>query len=300
MTQIIDRDGRKIVIFFRGSAGGKKQLTAEALKAALHARTSVMRIISKIADPASAACGKLAQTLYDKAVKKILGQEPAEAEIQMWTGHSLLVRVPADLGNFLSDMNGIIIENQYDFKAHKNAVVADAGANIGLFSLYACARGAGKVYAFEPVKETYDMLKNNIAASRMEKVILAVNAALGARRGFAKIKCNTRGEGSAMIVGGNAGVNRGVHYRTVRRVKMLALDDVIRPTVDFIKIDVEGYEGRVLLGAAKLIKAHKPILSFSAYHRPADRKKLTGVVLGLRKDYRITLNTFAEHDLYCE
>ncbi|MEI7482791.1 MAG: FkbM family methyltransferase [Elusimicrobiota bacterium] len=197
-------------------------------------------------------------------------------------------------------MNGIIKENQYNFENFKNAVVADAGANIGLFSLYACARGAGRIYAFEPVRETYAILKSNIAANHLEKVVLAVNAALGAKQGAAKIKYCTRGEGSAMIAEGNAGVNVGLVYESERKVKVLALDDAIRRKVDLIKIDVEGYEGNVLLGAANLIRKHKPVLSFSAYHRLADKKTLPDIVRGLRKDYNITLNTFAEHDFYCD
>ena len=55
----------------------------------------------------------------------------------------------------------------------------------------------------------------------------------------------------------------------------------------------------MLLGAAGLIKKYKPVLSFAAYHRKADKKNLPAALRGLRADYRITLNTFAEHDFLC-
>jgi len=300
MADITDRKGRKIRIIFRDRAGSGKELSGAVLNAALRVKISVPRIIRKAAGPGSFAGGCLVKTLCDKAIKEILGLEPVKAEIKFEKCRSFMLDVPADIGNFLSDISGIIIENQYNFEDFKNAVVVDAGANIGLFSLYAGARGAGKVYAFEPVRETYGMLKSNISASHLGKVVSAVNAALGAQRGTARIKCNTRGEGSAMIAGGNSGVNEGVSYEQTREVKILALDDLIRRKVDLIKIDVEGYEKNVLLGAARLIRKHKPVLSFSAYHRSADKKMLPKTVLGLRKDYKITLNTFAEHDFYCE
>ncbi len=299
MPNITDRCGRKIRIFFRDSKGSGKGLDNSALKTVLRLKTRLSRIT--VATPgAGPASGRLAQKLHDKGIKKILGLEPVTAEITLWNGRSFSIGVPADIGNFLCDLNGIIKENQYNFENFKNAVVVDAGANIGLFSLYACARGAGKIYAFEPVRETYAILKNNIAANRLEKVVSLVNAALGAKQGTAKIKYCTRGEGSAMIAEGNAGVNVGLVYEAERKVKVLTLDYVIRRKVDLIKMDVEGYEGNVLLGAADLIREHKPVLSFSAYHRRTDKKTLPDIVRQLRKDYSITLNTFAEHDFYCE
>ncbi|MDD2806843.1 MAG: FkbM family methyltransferase, partial [Elusimicrobiales bacterium] len=108
------------------------------------------------------------------------------------------------------------------------------------------------------------------------------------------------GEGSSMIDCGDAGVNREITYSGRRIVKVAPLDGLVKGRVDFIKIDVEGYEKNVLLGAERIIKKYKPVLSLAAYHRPADKKNLPKVILGLRDDYKITIKTFAEHDLYCE
>ena len=173
----------------------------------------------------------------------------------------------------------------------------DAGANIGLFSLYARALGAGKVYSFEAVAETSRILRRNLALNGAMK---AVNIALGAEKGKAEIKFNTRGEGSSMIDCGDAGVNREITYSGRRLVKVVPLDSLVKGRVDFIKIDVEGYEKNVLLGAERIIKKYKPVLSLAAYHRAADKKVLPKVIQGLRADYKITLKKFAEQDLYCE
>ena len=295
MPHLTDRKDRTILISLYDASGGRTELSGARLNTALR----VKRNLSRAMRPEGGAAGR-EYALCERAIIKILGLRPVRAGIKFWNGRAITLGAPADTANFLSDLNGIIKENQYNFEDFKNAVVIDAGANIGMFSLYACARGARKVYAFEPVRETYEMLKSNIAASRMEKIVTAVNAALGAKSGDAEIKCCTKGEGSAMIASGNPGVNTGLNYEAVRRVKIVALDDIVRRKVNLIKIDVEGYEKKVLLGAARLIKAHKPVLSFSAYHRSTDKKTLPRVVLGLRKDYRISLNTFAEHDFYCD
>jgi FkbM family methyltransferase len=52
--------------------------------------------------------------------------------------------------------------SKQDFQIKKTDVVIDVGAHIGLFSLYAsqnCTKG--KIFAFEPIKENYEILESN-------------------------------------------------------------------------------------------------------------------------------------------
>lgn len=65
----------------------------------------------------------------------------------------------------------------------KGSVVIDVGANIGTFSLYAANMGASKVYAFEPNKESYEVLVRNIKVNNLENVIYPFNFAIGGRDG---------------------------------------------------------------------------------------------------------------------
>lgn len=279
-----DRHGRILELTAYGADGAGAGITAPALEAALR----VKRALS----------GK--PELCARAIRKILGLTPARLGIRLWNGKKLLLNAPADLGNFLNDVHGIVIRDQYNAGSLAGKTVVDAGANIGLFSLYACALGAKKIYAFEAVAETYKIFKLNLALNGALKTVKAVNIALGAEKGSAEIKFNTRGEGSSMIDCGDAGVNREITYSGRRKVKVAPLDGLVKGQVDFIKMDVEGYEGKVLLGAEKIIKKYKPVLSLAAYHRAADKKTLPKAILGLRDDYKISLKTFAEHDLYCE
>jgi len=266
-----------------GAGGGAVRLDAAMFDAALRLRRALTG----------------APRFFARAIEKLLGLSPARLEIRFWDGRSMLLSAPPDQWNFLCDIHGIILRDQYDVGDLTGKIVADAGANIGVFSLYAFSLGAEKVYAFEPVRETFELLKANLALSRTGKAVEAVHIALGERAGSAEIRFNTRGEGSAMMADAGEEVNRGVTYAGLRRVRVAPLDSLIKGRVDFLKIDVEGYEENVLLGAAGLIRSCKPALSMSAYHRRADRETLTRAVLRIRGDYGVTLNTFAEHDLRC-
>ena len=57
-----------------------------------------------------------------------------------------------------------------DFDIHDNDVVIDVGAHIGLFALFAsqfCKQG--KIFCFEPIKENYELLVENISSNKIKK-----------------------------------------------------------------------------------------------------------------------------------
>ena len=194
----------------------------------------------------------------------------------------------------------ININDQYEaYSSHlKNKIIIDAGANVGAFSLYASMLGAKKVYAFEPVKETYDILVKNIKMNKLENKVIPINKALGDKNETKTISFMNAGDGGASL---KEERKKGKREEIISIIK---LDDFVKENkikrVDFIKMDVEGYEENVLLGAKETIKKWKPILSFSAYHLPTDKERLPKVVLSIRPDYKIKLNKYAEEDFYCE
>ena len=56
--------------------------------------------------------------------------------------------------------------------------------------------------------------------------------------------------------------------------------------VDFIKIDVEGFESDVLTGAKTVIQTFKPKLAIALYHKSSDLTELPRLVRSLG-DYRL-------------
>jgi len=172
--------------------------------------------------------------------------------------------------------------NQYKLsrKAAKNKIIIDAGANVGTFSLYAAKLGAKKVYAFEPVKNTFDILKKNIVLNKVEGTVQPINLALGDKAGDALISFVSAGdEGASIEFFDGSKHTQNVIVTTVD--KFMASKE----KVDLIKMDVEGYEAKVIKGSAKTLKKFKPVLCFSAYYKPGDKEFLPRVVRAIRKDY---------------
>jgi FkbM family methyltransferase len=141
---------------------------------------------------------------------------------------------------------------ELDFlRAHTptGGVFVDVGANVGTYAL-ALARhvGAdGKVIAIEPHPVTHARLKFNCEASGASQVRL-VAAAAGPADGELLIETDGDNLGASHIVTGQPGGN-------AFRVPALRLQRILNEAgvsqVDALKIDVEGFEDRVLTGFFK-------------------------------------------------
>lgn len=207
-------------------------------------------------------------------------------------------------GILFSVFNEVVIKNQYCLTLEnvKNKAVIDAGANVGIFSIYAANLGAKKIYAFEPVKGSYELLKKNISANKLEKIIVPVNKALGDANSKKRIKYLFDGDAGASFVLSQADFVLRQSPAKSQATTVTTLDEIMKNKgrVDFIKMDVEGYEAKALRGAKNIIKKYKPVLSFSAYHKPEDKKVLPALVRSIRPDYSCRLVKRAEELFYCK
>lgn len=124
-------------------------------------------------------------------------------------------------------------------------VFYDIGSNAGGFAVYAASFGC-RVVAFEPIPHAFARLQENAAVNRPGCLIEPVNAALGSGPGTLEM---TTAFGT-----GNHVLNEGESEPSVR-VRVTTLDEFIRsrPYPRFLKIDVEGHELEVLLGASNLL-----------------------------------------------
>jgi len=127
-------------------------------------------------------------------------------------------------------------------------VIVDAGANIGLISIF-CARKVksnGLVLSFEPHPETFPILEKNIAINDLSQV-LSINKALGSAKGNAKIYSNLQ------INRGAASLVEFQEDSPSFDIEVVTLDTILKGRnivkVNLLKIDVEGFEMEVLKGA---------------------------------------------------
>lgn len=120
----------------------------------------------------------------------------------------------------------------------------DIGANVGAYSFVAAACGH-KAYAFEPPGPTYERLEQNIDLND-ELSVFAYDVLLGDENAPVAFSLSSLDPGAALHALG-AG---GPHPTTLQ---MRTLDVVVAslglPYPDYMKIDTDGSELRVLLGA---------------------------------------------------
>lgn len=138
--------------------------------------------------------------------------------------------------------------------------VIDVGANTGVYSLLACAvNSEAKVLAFEPVPRIYERLCRNVELNNFTSRCKVTNAAVSDYAGSAKfhVPCDGLPCSASLHTDGFRNVEG-----TLIDVPVTTLDVAGDDTgqVDLVKIDVEGFEDKVLLGMPKILEASKPAL----------------------------------------
>lgn len=108
---------------------------------------------------------------------------------------------------------------------------------------YWLAMDFDEVFAFEPVRLHYDLLRQNVQGLNFYPSQYAV----GEERCWVKMEVPEKTGRSHVAPEGEA-------------VAMIELDYLEITDLDFLKIDVEGYEKRVLLGGEKTIRENKPVI----------------------------------------
>jgi FkbM family methyltransferase len=138
-------------------------------------------------------------------------------------------------------------------------VCIDIGANVGALSL---AMGSyaqsGRVFAFEASKQSFAFLGTNISQSGLSNVS-SVNKAVWNHNGMIEFNCLVDEPGGSFV--GGFGRKAGSRTKTIQ-VEAIRLDDWINAQnlnrVDLLKVDVEGGERRVLLGALEALRQFQP------------------------------------------
>ncbi|MCX6815532.1 MAG: FkbM family methyltransferase [Candidatus Aenigmarchaeota archaeon] len=177
-----------------------------------------------------------------------------------------------------------------EFSIGKNDTVVDIGAHIGSFTLFA-AKMAKRVYAFEPNKDNWILLKKNIAINKIKNVT-AVNAAVSGKNGFVKLYVNTENTGGHRL--------DNKYFSKAVSIKSVNLQSIVKQAggkIDFLKVDCEGAEYDILFkGKNVLDRVSKMALEYhdtKDFNEEEGKKKLceflkkTGFTVKISKKYPV-------------
>ncbi len=139
--------------------------------------------------------------------------------------------------------------------------VVDAGANIGYVSMLLArwVGPTGRVISFEPVPDTFALLAHNMKALRLAQVTPTC-AALSSQPGEADMYVPNYESGGENFYESHLGSASTERSERRVRVRITTLDDEIKFSVRFIKMDVEGHEEEALKGATRILRESRPAL----------------------------------------
>jgi FkbM family methyltransferase len=160
-------------------------------------------------------------------------------------------------------------ENVLFFKTYikPNNTVIDIGAQIGLMTkLFSDLVGKeGRVYAFEPTPKTFETLKKTIQLNEIAAIAhpIMMAAAEGKKKSFFNISSIDIDAANSL-----SNTERNAHTYSIE-VDVTSVDHFVSEQgikqVDFIKVDAEGAEYFVLLGARNTILKNKPLINLALH-----------------------------------
>lgn len=165
----------------------------------------------------------------------------------------------------------------------------DVGANVGTWARV-LARLFTKVDAFEPIERFRECLALNIHEADRANVTIH-DCALGSEEGELEMRVSsgssgwthavpTDKKGAKFLEDVHAKQNHGPLDFQIQKAQVKTLDSFDLPRIDFLKIDVEGFEYHVLKGGAKTIARDHPTVIVEQKPGTPDRYGLpaTGAV----------------------
>jgi FkbM family methyltransferase len=145
--------------------------------------------------------------------------------------------------------------------------VLDVGANIGMTTLalsQICPHG--QIAAIEPVPRTFEHLRRNVAEAHSGNIEV-FNFALGSRAGLALMQGHPSNFACSFIAD-NYKIPDSDHFSHEVTVKRLdeTFGELSLDRLDFMKVDVEGFELEVFEGAKETLSTYRPIVFLEMNH----------------------------------
>ena len=148
---------------------------------------------------------------------------------------------------------------------NKDSIVLECGCHIGSHTIK-LASLCKQIYGFEPMIESYEILEKNIKLNNIENTII-YNKGVSNKIGTEKFLWIANGNPGHSGLDNNP-MGRPNHHEQCNEsieVKTVTIDSLNLEKLDFIKMDIEGYEPLAIEGAMNTIKKCKPIITLEIY-----------------------------------
>ena len=171
-----------------------------------------------------------------------------------------------------------------DFPISNDDVIIDVGAHIGLFALFAsqfCKNG--KIFCYEPIKENYKILIENIEMNQIQN-IFPNNLAVTKETSRVKIFLNDDQSGHSMFI-----QNKNFVEVDSKSLSDIFIDNGIKEC-DFLKLDCEGAEYEIIesLSADLFTKINKTVIE---YHMVDTKPELLEQLINKLKQFSFSVHT---------
>lgn len=196
----------------------------------------------------------------------------------------------------------LILDREREFEATKvlkqiikpGNVIFELGANIGYYSLLesGLVGELGKIYAVEPEINNFNLLKRNIELNKIKNIEI-FNLAISDKSGEFPFYISENSNLHSMVK------PRQGNYRTII-IKALTVDYFLRDKgkIDFLRMDIEGYEYQALIGMKKTLESNQNLKLFIELHSNLINTEKTIEFLNTLKAYNFEILVAISHDNY--
>lgn len=167
---------------------------------------------------------------------------------------------------------------------HKDDVVLDCGANVGVYTREALNAGAKTIVAIEPEPDNVECLRRSFAPEIASGRVILVPKGVWDKDDFLEMSANPDNMAAATFVLKQPGA------KPLVKVALLPIDKLVAELkldrVDFIKMDIEGAEVKAVEGARQTIAKYHPRMALSVYHQPDHPVEVPKAVSAAYANYR--------------
>ena len=141
----------------------------------------------------------------------------------------------------------------------KNGYVLDIGAHMGLYTLLLNDYFVGG-FCFEPAKDTFNALRNNLFINNLIEKYIPVNSAVSDNTASSTLKVEGIFSGVNHVIETPENIGGKTDVVSTVSIDNFLLKNNVTEKIHFLKIDTEGHELKVLKGCLQTLQNNRAVI----------------------------------------